>query len=447
MDFIQACRQFISIDSTPTQGSKLAAEFVAEFCKKLGLTVDIQVENSHLGEEHNLIIRNQERGNNLEFLMQNHLDTVDPGPFHVWSVTENNPFDSRIIDGKIYGLGSADVKLDLLTKARAMAEFNHVKNFTLSPVLVATFGEESGMIGSLKLIRKNKVSAKMALIGEPTGMRLVNAAKGFASVEINVPFSDSEIQYRHEHNMRESTTTQSKVFHGVSAHSSTPHLGESAIIKMLDYLEMLPDSVALMEIDGGNNYNTVPNHAFLELDLTPVNNPMNSKIVKIYQLIKSLELEFNKFVDPSFTPNTPTLNIGLIRTHEDHIHISGSCRILPNIQQETFDKWMSHLKIECEKIGSSFRITDYKKPFYTSDSSPFVKGAKDILRSLGLNDQLISLSSTNEASLFNRIGVECLCFGPGSRDGNIHTPNEHVFIDDLEKSVLFYKKVIERFCL
>lgn len=447
MDFIQACREFIAIDSTPSQGALKAAEFAAKFCEDLGLHVERQVESSPIGEEMNLIIRTQSERQALEFLLQNHLDTVDPGPYHSWGKTGLNPFDASIIENKIYGLGTADVKLDFLVKARALSEFKNVSAFKLPPVLVATYGEESGMLGSLKLIRKNKISPKYAVIGEATNLEIVNAAKGFASVEIQIPFSESEIKYRSEHNLRESTSTQSKVFHGKSAHSSTPHLGESAIVKMLDYLEMLPDSVAIMEIDGGANYNTVPSNAFLELDLTPIMNPINSKISTIYKAIKKLEKEFSLIHDDSFNPARPTLNIGLIRTYVDHILISGSCRILPSIPQEKFEKWMNDLKLVCEENQSSFRVTDYKKPFKTQDSSVLLKGAQSILNELGLVSKPKSLSSTNETSLFSRLGIECLCFGPGLRDGNIHTPEEHVSIDDLNKAHLFYKKLIERFCL
>lgn len=447
MDFIQSCREFISIDSTPTQGTYKAAEFAANFCEALGLHVEKQIESSPAGEEMNLIIRTSPERHAFEFLFQNHLDTVDSGPFHSWNKTGLNPFDASIIDNKIYGLGTADVKLDFLIKAKILSEFKHHSSFTLPPVLVATYGEESGMIGALKLIRKNKVSPKYALIGEPTNLEIANAAKGFVGVEIQIPFSESEIKYRNDHNLRESTSTQSKVFHGKSAHSSTPQLGESAISKMLDYLELLPDSIAIMEIDGGTNYNTVPSNAFLELDLTPISNPINSKISTIYQSIKKLESEFRQFKDESFNPPIPTLNIGLIRTFTDHILISGSCRILPLIPQEVFDKWMNFLKSTCETQDSSFRITDYKKPFKTEDSSVFLKGACNLLKELNLNAQPVTLPSTNETSLFSRLGIECLCFGPGLRDGNIHTPNEHVSIEDLDKAGLFYKKLIERFCV
>lgn len=448
MDFIEACRQLIAIESTPTQGNRELAKWAAAFCRQRGLYVEEQEEVVGDLEQTNVIARPVAERPAGEFLLQTHLDTADPGPFSLWTETGSNPFDAHIIDGKIYGLGAADVKLDFLCKLEALASFGTNRAWRLPPVLVGTFGEESGMQGALKLIRKNKISAKMAVIGEPSDLRVINAAKGFASVEIRIPFSDEERAFREEHNMRESTSTQSKIFRGKAAHSSTPHLGESAITKMFEYLMMLPDGVNVMEMDGGINFNTVPSHAFLEIDMvSPIKTPISRKIASIYRAVKALELEFLDYKDSDFYPSTPTLNIGLIRTNEDDIQISGSCRIPPVITHEIYEGWMERLRQVCEANGASFRVNDYKKPFRTEVSSILAKGCLDELRAMGLNDKPATQASTNEASIFTRVGIECVCFGPGRREGNVHTPQEHVAIEDLHKAVEFYKRIIERFCL
>ena len=76
-----------------------------------------------------------------------------------------------------------------------------------------------------------------------------------------------------------------------------------------------------------------------------------------------------------------------------------------------------------------------------------VRGCLQELSDMGLSDQVITQSSTNEASIFSRIGIECVCFGAGKREGNMHTPHENVAIEDLQKATEFYKRIIERFCL
>ncbi len=447
MEFVEACRQMIAIDSTPAAGSREISAWAAARCRDLGLYVEEQEEFVGDVSQVNVIARPTTDRPSNEFLFQTHLDTTDPGPYSLWDKTGCNPFDAHIIDGNIYGLGAADVKLDFLCKLEAIASFGKRPSWKLPPVLVGTYGEETGMQGALKLIRKNKVSAKMALIGEASDLQLISAAKGFASVEIRLPFSAAELEYRHEHNLRESTSTQSKLFTGKPSHSSTPHLGDSAITKLLDYLLLLPESLGVMEIEGGNSSNTVPSHAFLEIDMASNSDSITKKLTNIYRAVKELENEFSQYTDADFYPSHPTLNIGMIRTHETHLQISGTCRIPPVINQEIYEKWMNKLLTVSEKNGGTFTVIDYKKPFRTDTSSMLVRGCLDDLRSLGLRDAPITQASTNEASLFSRLGMSCVCFGAGKREGNMHTPQEHVAIKDLEAAVSFYKKVIERFCV
>lgn len=438
----------IAIDTSPQQGTREIVQWLKDLSEQRGLHVEVQEEILGDLPQANILIRPNREKAPQEFLLQGHLDTPDPGPFGYWSETGFNPFDAHIIENKIYGLGAADVKLDFLCKLEALSAFSSETEWRLPPVLVGTFGEELGMVGTLKLIRKNKVSASMALVGEPSDLQLITSGKGMAVVEIRIPFSDEERRYRYEHNLRESTSTQSRIFNGKSVHSSTPHLGESAIKKMFDYLMQLPENIVIMEVDGGVNFNTVPANAFLELD--PVSgfaDPMSKKLVAIYNLIRELETTFLSYQDRDFVPSHPTLNIGLVRTFEDHVFISGSSRIPPVVTNEIYEQWMADFKRKCAAVGADFKVTDYKRPYRTSESSPFIQGCQEELREMGLSPKLATQSSSNEATLLSRVGIECISFGPGQREGNIHTPKEHVAIDDLKKAVEFYRRVIERFCL
>ena len=448
MDFIETCRKFISFDTSLQSGNKELAEFAATLCREKGLSVELQYDSIGDQDHANIIVRHQESRPASEFLLQTHLDTVDPGPYRLWSKNGSNPFDATIYENTIYGLGAADVKLDFLCKLEAISSFAKDSPWKLPPVLVGTYGEEAGMLGMLKLIRKNKISAKMALVGEASDLKVIYAGKGYASVEIKIPFNESEMAYLEEHNLQESSSTQSKIFMGKSAHSSVPHLGDNAINKMFDYIVNLPEGIMLMHIDGGDNHNTVASHASLEIDIVAGSqNPILKKLTTIYEFIKRLQFDFLNYSDKDFNPSTPTLNIGLVRTFADHILLGGSCRIPPVVTNEIYEEWMKSFKSVCESVGAEFRILDYKKPYRTHENSILFRGCMDELRALGLPAESMTQPSINEASLLSRIGVECISFGPGKREGNIHTPQEHVSIEDLYKAIEFYKKSIERFCL
>lgn len=453
MDFVESCRRLIAIDSTPTHGNRELVTFLSEMCEQKGLRVEIMDEVIAERAQANIIVRpKSDPVASKDFLLQAHLDTSDPGPFGFWKTTGFNPFDAHIISGNIYGLGAADVKLDFLCKLEAMASSVSSKSTQKfskrNPVLLGTFGEESGMIGALKYIRKGLMKADLALIGEPSQLQLMTAGKGIATVEITVPFSSDELSYRETHNLQESISSRSRIFNGKSAHSSNPNLGDSAVKKMFDYLKQMPAGVAIMEMQGGVNFNTVPAHAFLEVDIVSgLKDPMNEKMIKIYDAILNLEESFLQYEDSDFNPPNPTLNIGVINTTADHIFISGTCRIPPKVTHETYEIWMRELAQVCQQSGAQFRVSDYKRPFRTNAENEFVQESQRILKEMGLSVATATHSSANEASLFSRVGVQCISFGPGRRENNVHTPEEHVSISDLEQATSFYRHAIERFCV
>jgi len=448
LDFIESCRKLISLDASPEQGNYLVAQFLAEYASDNGFLVEKLEEVSGDKKQMNLIITPTNQKTEFDFMLQTHLDTPDPGPFGLWNKTGSNPFDAHIIDGNIYGLGAADTKLDFLCKLEALNRIDKNSNWKVLPKIVATYGEETGMNGALKLIRKNKIKAKYALIGEPSDLHIITSGKGLASVEIHIPFGEDEKKYRIEHNLKESTSTVSKIFNGKSAHSSTPQMGESAIKKLFEYLLKMPSDITIMEIDGGVNFNTVPANSILEIDFVPGHRiSMAKKLTTIYKAICDLEDKFLQFQDEEFQPSSPTLNIGLVRTKEDSIFISGTCRIPPSVSNEIYEGWMKELALVCQSVEAEFRITDYKRPFKGDKGSEFVQICQSQLKKMNLPEKIITIPSTNEASIFARTGIECICFGAGKREGNIHTPSEHVSIESLQKATDFYEKIIQKVCL
>ena len=449
MQFIENCRKLISFDSSPIGSTLELVDYLARLAIDAGLIVDVIHELQNGVNQANIIIRTEKfKAGDNEFLLQTHLDTVDPGSFSLWKKNDFNPYDAVIEGDKIYGLGAADVKLDFLCKLNVLIKLKDKKFNALKPVLVGTFGEETGMQGALRLIRKHKINAKFALIGETSDLKIIKAAKGFAVVEIRIPISEEERAYKISKSEVESITTQTKLFSGKSAHSSTPHLGDNAIQKMLDFLQKMPENMVLMEIDGGTRFNMIPNQAMVELEMTSyVKNLTLVKLNKIYRAIQEVENDMKQLKDDEFEPNFSTMSIGIIRTSEDGLLLGGSCRILPNVTQEQYEIWMAKIKNVCEECGARFAITDYKRPFRTNENSILIKSAQTILEKMGLSSECKTLPATNEVSLFTRLNIECICIGAGVREENVHTPQEHVNINDLEKVTSFYEQMVERFCL
>ncbi len=447
MDFITACRKFISIDSSPSNGNWELVQYAAELCREAGLQVEVQQENLNGILQSNIIARPSESIPPDELMLQTHLDTPDPGAFALWTKTDANPFNAAIYQDAIYGLGAADVKLDFLCKLEAIRPLVKAK-MKVPFVLVGSFGEEIGMQGAIKLIRKKKITAKRALIGEPSGMKLVHAGKGFGNVEIEIPFSQEEIDYRRRHDLSESSSTQSKIFLGKAAHSSVPEMGENAIRKMFEYFMKLPEGLMLMEMQGGINHNTVPANAVLEVDVVGgIKDAIGKKLESVIKVISKVEEDFKNFPDPNFDPPIPTMNIGMVRTLPDHIKLVGCCRVPPTVTNENFESWMDLIRNTCESVGGVFRVTDYKQAFKNQAQSDFMSICKQQMDKLGLECEPATQAVTNEANVFSRFGIECVVTGPGQGVGNSHAPNEHVKISDLNKAIEFYRAVVEKVCL
>lgn len=450
MDFIERCRALIAIDSSPQQGNLRVVDYLAKGATESGFAIDVQTDSSSQVPQANLLVRPVERkGSAQELMLQTHLDTPDPGPFALWKENANNPFDAHIVEGKIFGLGTANCKLDFLCKFEALKRVCDKKpTFRVPPVLVGTYGSETGMEGALRLIRKNLVVTRMALIGEPSDLRILSAGKGIAKVQIRVPYESDELTFREAHNLRESSSTMSKIFQGKASPSSSPQLGESAIKKLFSYLEQLPRDIAIMNIEGGVSFNSVPAHAFLEIDPAPgFQRPMSQKLIHIATFFQNLESEFLRHRDPDFAPDHTTLNIGCIRDHDHYVDLEGDVRIPSAVSNEVYESWIQAANQSCKTVGAEFSVVYYKRPYRTDRNSELIQHASTTLQSLSYPAETGTHSSANEASLFSRTGVECLSFGPGTMDGNIHTPSENVKIDDLRVATDFYTLMIERLCL
>lgn len=450
-DFVEVCKGVIAIDSSVHQSNRQVVDYLAGHAANAGLQVEIQEESWAGASFANLLVRPQGHKspvNQRELMLQTHLDTADPGPFGLWERNQSNPFSPQLLDGKIYGLGAADAKLDFVCKLSALASFTSASFRQRGCVVVGTFGEESGMAGALRLIRRNRISADWVCVGEPTGLRLFNRGKGIAAVEVTLPFSEEELAYRRDHDLSESTSTQSRIFKGRSVHSSEANRGESAIAKMFEYLEQMPRNLLVMEMDGGVSFNTVAASAFLELDVvSDIATTMGDRLVKLNHLLADLSSRMRLHSDPHFDPPHATLNVGCIRTLEDRILLSGTCRIPPGVNQDVYESWMKELKERVLALGGEMRIVDYKRPFATSETSPFVEICQGELRAMKLTDQLGSHASTNEASLFARTGMQCLSFGPGRREGSDSSTSEYVELRELEVATEFYRRLIGKACL
>lgn len=164
-----------------------------------------------------------------------HIDTVPP------FIPSSEDAD------RIYGRGACDTKGIIAAMISAALRFKNEK----APVaMLFVVGEEKDSLGA-RIANEHPVGAKFLINGEPTENKVATASKGALRVEITA--------------------------RGRMAHSAYPHLGESAIDKLLDALERVrkielptnpevgPTTVNIGVIEGGRAPNVISDFAKAQL--------------------------------------------------------------------------------------------------------------------------------------------------------------------------------------
>jgi acetylornithine deacetylase len=191
-------------------------------------------------------------------VLAGHTDTVpyDQGRWHF------NPFRLTEADGKLYGLGTADMKGFFPLAIEAARDFLEAP-LKAPLIILATCDEECSMAGARALVEAGRPKARFAVIGEPTSLKPLRMHKGVMMERV--------------------------VIEGRSGHSSDPSLGANALEAMQAVMgELLAFRAELQAryrnpaftvpvptlnlgcIHGGDNPNRICPHCELQFDLRPL---------------------------------------------------------------------------------------------------------------------------------------------------------------------------------
>ena len=143
-------------------------------------------------------------------LFDSHMDTVTVNDESAWI---SPPFAAEIIDGKLYGRGSVDMKSGMAASIFAAAEAKKQGGLEGKSVYVScTVFEEDCDGENLKhLFKERSLKPKFVVICEPSENRIVTGHKGKAQIAVTT--------------------------HGISAHGSAPEKGRNAIYEMAEIIQ------------------------------------------------------------------------------------------------------------------------------------------------------------------------------------------------------------------
>ena len=237
------------------QGNRNVINTLASWLEDLGFRTDIQPLNTD-GSKANLIATIGKGSNGL--VLAGHTDTV-PYDENRWN---SDPFRLTEANGRLYGLGTADMKSFFALIIEAIRELD-LSSLQQPLIILATADEETSMSGARALNAGHLPGARFALIGEPTGLKPVRMHKGMMMEAIKLT--------------------------GLSGHSSNPALGYSALeamhrvmtelLKWRDELqqsnsnplfEIPVPTMNLGHIHGGDNPNRICGHCELQIDIRPL---------------------------------------------------------------------------------------------------------------------------------------------------------------------------------
>jgi acetylornithine deacetylase len=224
-------------------------------------------------------------------VLSTHMDTVPPF------------IPSREDDNNIYGRGSCDAKGIIAAQVAAVEQ---LRTTGVQAGLLFLIGEERDSLGA-KIANMQPRGSRFLINGEPTDNRIAVASKGTLRVEVTA--------------------------NGKMAHSAYPHLGDSAIEKLVHALEKLivlelpnnpevgPCTMNIGTIEGGRAPNVIPDHATAQLlyrlvgDSAELRKQIASTVAGLAEANVTLEIPFVKLrtvdgiptMTAAFTTDIPAL--------------------------------------------------------------------------------------------------------------------------------------------
>ncbi len=355
------------------RGEVDVATYVTEYCSRIGLSVRHQPV---LPGRANVLAELKVPGATRTLALDSHMDTV--------SLDQMGPagLEPRIRDDTMTGRGSCDDKASLAAMMIAISRLASDPTGLRSNVLLLATADEEYLMRGAQTFAGSGIKVDGAIVGEPTGLEVVVAHKGFVRWKFHTV--------------------------GRAAHSSNPQQGDNAIYQMAELLHELrprldavlsnrthplvgPATWSVGKISGGSSVNIVPDRCTIEVDrrLLPGESG-TSALAEIDEIVREI----------------------LARR--------------PNLRVERENPFGDVLGLD------------------TPPTDPVVRALEQASQAIRGGSRIVGVPYGTNASKFAEAGIPCVVFGPGHIQ-QAHTADEFVSLDQVIAAAQIYEAAARTF--
>jgi acetylornithine deacetylase len=373
--------RLVAFDTVSAKSNLALVDWVADYLEGYGiasvLTRNAEATKANLFATIGPEIGSGKRGG---VILSGHTDVV-PVEGQAWS---SDPFRLETRDNRLYGRGTADMK-GFIALVLAMVPRALARPLAIPLHLAFSYDEEVGCLGVPALIRalpEGVARPRLAIIGEPTGMRVANAHKGI-------------------HFLRTRVT-------GHEAHSSMPERGVNAIAAAAEIIAEIGrlatecraaappgsrfdppyTSFNIGRIAGGTAVNIIARDCTFEWEFRPVPGADGA----------ALQRRIDDFITADLLP----------RLRAGHAHAAVETQTLALVP-----------------------------PLVPDPASP----AEALARRLTGANEATTIAFATEAGLFQSAGIPAVICGPGSIEV-AHQPNEYITREQLAAGAAFLDRLL-----
>ena len=195
-------------------------------------------------------------------LLNSHHDTVKPNAAYT-----NDPFEPKIEDGKLYGLGSNDAGGALVSLIALFTHYYEVEDSKYNLVVAASAEEEIAGQDSLRGLLSLLPKIDVAIVGEPTEMHLAVAEKGLLVFDVVIKGTPGHAAHPNDDNPIMKLPMVLEWFQNFLLEKQSDFLGDVKI--------------TVTQVNAGKEHNVVPASVDLVVDVRVNDQYSNEELAKI----------------------------------------------------------------------------------------------------------------------------------------------------------------------